>query len=354
MEQQLIQYLSPEGSFDPSKMADISDAEKMAMYRAMWLTRAWGEKAFSLQRQGRLGTFPSTRGQEASNIGLAMALGKDDWFVPAFRETGALLHLGISPKNQFHFWGGEERGGHIAEPLRVLPIQVIVGAHLCHAVGIAMAAKIKKEKVVAISCSGDGSTSEGDFHESLNMAAVFKAPVVFVIQNNQWAISIPFAKQTATATIAEKAAAYGLPGYRVDGNDVFAVYKTVKECIETARAENRPALVELVTYRLDDHTTADDATKYRTNDEVEVWRAKDPFTRLQGYLRSVGLLDDAKDAAIQEDVRGIIEQAAQEYLAASPTNPETIFDHMYAEMPWNLIEQREEFRAYLPHHKGGH
>ncbi len=278
MKSKLIQILDENGHCDEKAIADISGAEIHRMYRLMNLTRLWNDKALSLQRQGRLGTLGSVRGQEASNVGMALPLQSGDWFVPAFREFGAMFALGFSLRDQFMFWGGDERGMNIPKDTRMTPVCITVGAHLCHAVGIALAAKMRGEKSMALSSSGDGSSSQGDFHESLNFAAVQKAPVVFVIQNNHWAISTPFEKQTATATIAEKAAAYAIEGVRVDGNDVFAVYQSVKKYADLARNEFKPSLIELVTYRMGDHTTADDATRYRKPEEVKEWEKKTPST----------------------------------------------------------------------------
>ncbi|MFH0821498.1 MAG: thiamine pyrophosphate-dependent enzyme, partial [Pseudomonadota bacterium] len=254
---ELIQVMDPEGKADDEQVRGISDELVLKMYRLMVFTRLWNVKALSLQRQGRLGTLASIRGQEAANVGMGLAMGPDDWFCPSFREFGAQFARGVKPVDLYRTWGGDERGMKPPADYRTLPICITVGSHLLHAVGIAMGAKIRGERIAALSSSGDGSTSQGDFHEALNFAGVYKLPVVFAIQNNQWAISLPFEKQTASETIAQKAFAYGMDGYRVDGNDVFAVYLTVKRLLDAARSDYRPALVELVTYRMDDHTTAD-------------------------------------------------------------------------------------------------
>ncbi|MDZ7402373.1 MAG: pyruvate dehydrogenase (acetyl-transferring) E1 component subunit alpha [candidate division KSB1 bacterium] len=344
MKPKLIQYLDEKGNADEKAIADITEEQMFKMYRLMNLTRMWNDKALSLQRQGRLGTMASVRGQEASNVGMAMPLQAGDWFVPAFREYGAMFTLGISMKDQLMYWGGDERGARIPDHLRIANVCITVGAHLTHAVGIAIAAKIKGEKSMALSSSGDGSTSQGDFHESLNMAAVFKAPVVFVIQNNHWAISVPFEKQTATETIAEKAAAYAIDGVRVDGNDVFAVYKTVKKYADRAREEHKPALIELVTYRMGDHTTADDATRYRKPEEVAEWAKKDPIDRLRIYLMAKHGWTEEKEKQLIEELTQEIEQTVREYEAVESPDPTNMFKYMYAEMPWILKEQMEEVR----------
>ena len=343
MKSELIQILDEKGRCDVSLIEGISDQEIMKMYRLMNLTRLWNDKALSLQRQGRMGTLASVRGQEASNIGMALPLQSGDWFVPAFREYGAMFAMGFSLRDQYLYWGGDERGVNIPENMNMAPICITVGAHLCHAVGIAMAAKLKGEKSMALSSSGDGSTSQGDFHESLNMAAVYKAPVVFVIQNNHWAISVPFEKQTATATIAEKAAAYAIEGVRVDGNDVFAVYQTVKKYADMARNEFKPALIELVTYRMGDHTTADDASRYRESELVKEWEKKDPIERLKKFIMAEKNWTAAKDKKMMDELIAEVDTAVKEYENFDSPDPSSMFTYLYKEMPWHLKEQMAEF-----------
>ncbi len=340
----LIQFMDPEGNVDESAVKDIPDDTIMEMYRLMNFTKLWNSKALSLQRQGRLGTIASVRGQEASNVGMGMALNPEDWFAPAFREFGAMFARGVDPVMLFQYWGGDERGARPPEGSRDLPVCITVGSHLCHAVGIAYAAKFKKDKLAVMSSSGDGSTSQGDFHESLNFAGVFKLPVVFVIQNNHWAISVPIAQQTASETIAMKAEAYGIEGVRVDGNDVFAVYLTLKKMLARARDEFSASLVELVTYRLDDHTTSDDAGRYRTEDMVNPWRAKDPIDRMKKFLIAKKGWDEDKDADLMSELSAKVEKSVQDYEAVSDPNPEDMFNFVYAEMPWHLKEQKEHLR----------
>jgi pyruvate dehydrogenase E1 component alpha subunit len=345
MKPKMIQYLDENGKADEKAVADITEEQMFKMYRLMNLTRLWNDKSLSLQRQGRLGTLGSVRGQEASNIGMAMPLQAGDWFVPAFREYGALFTLGIPMKDQLMYWGGDERGARVPDNLKIANICITVSAHLTHAVGIAIAAKIKGEKSMVMSSSGDGSSSQGDFHESLNMAAVFKAPVVFIIQNNHWAISMPFEKQTATETIAEKAAAYAIDGVRVDGNDVFAVYKTVKKYADRAREEHKPALIELVTYRMGDHTTADDATRYRRPEIIAEWEKRDPISRLRTFLMSNHGWTEEKENNLIEELSAEVEKAVQEYESVEQADPMNMFKYIYSEMPWHLKEQMEEVRV---------
>ncbi len=344
MKPKLIQYLDEKGNADEKAIADITEEQMFKMYRLMNLTRLWNDKALSLQRQGRLGTLASVRGQEASNIGMAMPLQAGDWFLPAFREYGALFTLGIPMKDQFMYWGGDERGARIPDNLKITNTCITVGAHLTHAVGVAIAAKIKGEKSMVMSSSGDGSSSQGDFHESLNMAAVFKAPVVFIIQNNHWAISLPFEKQTATETVAEKAAAYAIDGVRVDGNDVFAVYKTVKKYADRAREEYKPALIELVTYRMGDHTTSDDATRYRKPEIIAEWKKKDPIDRLRIYLMNHHGWTDETETKLIEELSAEVEKAVQDYESVEQAEPTNMFKYIYSEMPWHLKEQMEEVK----------
>lgn len=346
MKPKFIQILDEKGVADEKAIANIPQSEISKMYRLMNLTRLWNDKALSLQRQGRMGTLASVRGQEASNIGMSLPLQASDWFVPAFREYGALFTLGVSMKDQFMFWGGDERGGKIPQNMNFTPTSITIGAHLLHAAGIAHAAKLKGEKIMVLSSSGDGSTSQGDFHEALNWAAVFKLPVVFVIQNNHWAISLPVEKQTATETLAEKAAAYAIDGTRVDGNDVFAVYQTVKKYADRARSEHTPALIELVTYRMGDHTTADDATRYRTPEIIKEWEKKDPIERLKKYLMIKHGWTEKNDADLLAELSKEVENVVKEYESVEPADPVSIFQNMYTEMPWNLREEMEEVREF--------
>jgi pyruvate dehydrogenase E1 component alpha subunit len=345
---ELIQVLDPEGRIvDQDAVKGISEADMDRMYRLMVFTRMWNAKALSLQRQGRMGTLASIRGQEASNIGMGIAMGPGDWFCPSFREFGVMFARGVVPRDLYLYWGGDERGARLPENSRVLPVCITVGSHLCHAAGLAWAAKIRKERVAAMSSSGDGSTSQGDFHEALNFAGVFKLPVVFVIQNNHWAISVPLSKQTATETLSQKASAYGIESRRVDGNDVFAVYLTVKKQLDLARGEYRPSLIELVTYRMDDHTTADDASRYRTEEMLAPWRTKDPIDRLRKYLMAARGWDDKKEADLVAEITAEIEECVREYEGTPHPQPADIFEFMYAEMPWHLKEQRAELLEHL-------
>ncbi len=344
----LVRILDPDGRIvDEESAKKISKEDMHKMYKTMIFTRLWNSKALSLQRQGRMGTLASVRGQEAANVGMGFALRPDDWFCPAFREYGAMFVRGVNPAELFRYWGGDEHGARLPENSRMLPVCITVGSHLCHAVGIAWGAKIKGEKIAVLSSSGDGSTSQGDFSESLNFAGVFKLPVVFAIQNNHWAISVPLHKQTETETIAEKACAYGIMGARVDGNDVFAVYTSVKKLLDQARTDFKPALVELVTYRMDDHTTADDASRYRTEEMLAPWRAKDPIDRVRKYLIAQQNWSEKDNEELVNQCTSEVEQAVRDYEGFPHPEPTDIFEHAYKEMPWNLKEEREEMIRHL-------
>ncbi len=342
-----IGVMDPDGNVNSHVVKDIAEAVIDKMYRLMVFTRLWNAKALSLQRQGRMGTLASVRGQEAANIGMGLALEPTDWFCPSFREAGAQLARGLDPVALYSYWAGDERGMRPPEGSRTLPVCITVGSHLCHAVGIAMGAKIRGERIAVLSSSGDGSTSQGDFHESLNFAAVFKLPVVFAIQNNHWAISVPVHKQTATETLAQKAAAYGIEGLRVDGNDVFAVYLAVKKLLDKARADHQPSLVELVTYRMDDHTTADDASRYRTEEMTAPWKAKDPIDRMRKYLIAKRGWNDRKESDLLTELSEEVERIVRDFEAKPHPHPMDIFNHMYFEEPRRLKEQREELGRLL-------
>jgi len=340
-----VEVLNAEGLVDEALMPDLTPEQIQHLYRHMVLTRQFDERMFKLQRQGRLGTFPRVAGQEGAHVGAAFALRPDDWLVPAFRETGALMLRGIPMEQLLQFWGGDERGSGFPRELRTLPVSIPVGTHMLHAVGIAWALKQAGEEAAALTFFGEGATSEGDFSEAMNMAGVFQVPVVFFCQNNQWAISVPRSIQTRSLTIAQKAIAYGIPGIQVDGNDILAVYAAAREAVERARAGGGATLIECVTYRMAMHTTADDPKRYRSDAEVENWRRKDPIPRFQGYLIAKGLLsaDSVKveEAAIAAEIQAAVERAEEEMKGLG--DPLLMFEHAYAEMPAYLKEQRADF-----------
>jgi 2-oxoisovalerate dehydrogenase E1 component alpha subunit len=334
-------FLDPKGNaVRPLPDFAAERAELVALYRAMVLARAFDAKAVALQRTGRLGTFPSALGQEAVAVGIASAMRKDDVFLPSFREHGAQLWRGVSMVELFLFWGGDERGSDFAEARQDFPVCVPVATHAPHAVGVALAFKLRREGRVAVCAFGDGATSKGDVAEALNMAGVWGLPLVFVINNNRWAISVPVAEQTAAETLAQKAIAAGIEGEQVDGNDIIAVREAVARAVAKARSGGGPHLIEALTYRLSDHTTADDARRYRKDSDVSPHWAEDPITRLRNYLVGRGLWAKADEEGLLAEVSAAVNKAAEAYLATLPQGPETIFDFTYETLPKDLVEQR--------------
>jgi pyruvate dehydrogenase E1 component alpha subunit len=334
-----LEILAPDGVVDEGLMPILTDDQILELYRNMVRMRVFDEKAVKLQRQGRMGTWPPLKGQEAAQAGVALAMGNEDWLVPAFREHGIMLMRGVPGHLILAYWAGDERGSAFPDGVRCFPIAVPVGSQFGHGAGLGMALALRGEQAVSVTFGGDGSTSEGDFHEALNFAGVFKARTVFVIQNNGWAISVPRSSQTASATLAQKALAYGIPGIQVDGNDAFAVYSATVEALERARNGGGPTLIEAVTYRLGDHTTADDAGRYRSEEEVRTWTGRDPILRLHRYLQAHGLWDDAREEILAEEAAKWVEAQVEALEAMAPPDPADIFRYMYAEMPANLEEQ---------------
>ena len=341
-----VEYLSildSEGTLDSAREPTLSADELRTLHRAMLLGRRLDERMVRLQRQGRIGTFAPIKGQEAAQMGSVFALRRTDWMVPSFRETAAMIHRGWPIETLLQFFAGYLEGGQPAPDQHDLPICIPVATQLPHAVGLAYAAQYRGDDAVVMAYFGDGATSEGDFHEALNFAGVWHVPVVFVCQNNQWAISVPLKKQTQSRTLAQKALAYGFPGIQVDGNDVLAVYAASREAVDRARDGGGPTLIECVTYRLAMHTTADDPTKYRSQEEVAEWERKDPLTRFTAYLSRKGLLVDDLEAELDAEIAA----AVQRFEATAAVDPLTMFDHVYGELPPHLGRQREELAARL-------
>jgi pyruvate dehydrogenase E1 component alpha subunit len=313
----------------------------------MATTRAADLKAFKLQRQGRMGTFAPSLGHEACQVGSAFAVQAKDWVFPYFRDLGTYVTLGLPLKYYYLYWMGNEEGMHIPADLNIFSISVPVGSHLPHAVGCAMAMKSKKPAAAAIAYFGDGATSEGDFSEALNFAGAFQTPNVFICVNNQYAISTPVRRQTAAKTIAQKALAFGFEGIQVDGNDALAMYAVTKEALEKARAGGGPTLIEAFTYRMGNHTTSDDATRYRSEDEVGEWAKRDPLERFKLYLKAKNLWDDSFESRVQKAADELINKAVAEAEDTPPPRPEDLFIHTYKEMPPKLVEQLSELRESL-------
>jgi pyruvate dehydrogenase E1 component alpha subunit len=315
------------------------------LYRGMVLTRRFDAKAVALQRTGRLGTYASSLGQEAVTVGVAHAMRADDVLLPSYRETGAQICRGVSLVELLLYWGGDERGSDFAGPRADFPVAVPIASQCLHATGVAYAFKLRREPRVAVCVSGDGSTSNGAFYEAINTAGAWRVPAVFVICNNHWAISMPRSAQSATATLAQKAIAAGIPGEQVDGNDVIAVRHLVARAIERARSGEGACVVEALTYRMSDHTTADDATRYRDGAAVSAEWAKDPIARLRTFLSEAGHWTKADEERLIDEINREIEAAVEAYLAVPPPDPQSMFDHLYAELPAALRAQREAVAA---------
>jgi 2-oxoisovalerate dehydrogenase E1 component subunit alpha len=312
------------------------------LYRWMVLVRRADLEATALQRQGELAVYPPLLGQEAAQVGSAYALGPDDWIFPSYRELGAALVRGVDPVDYLLYYRGTWHGG-MYDPAATgfAQVSVPVGSQSLHAVGYAMGAKMDGRSTVAMAYFGDGATSEGDVHEACNFAAVFHAPVIFLCQNNQWAISVPLSAQTA-APIWRKATAYGFPGIQVDGNDVLAVYQATAQAAVRAREEGVPTLIEAVTYRMGPHSTADDVTKYRPKEEVEAWRARDPLERYQRWLVSSGTVDDAFLTKVDDEADAFAVRLRAGVTSAAPRPVAEIFQWVFADLPPHLARQRAD------------
>jgi pyruvate dehydrogenase E1 component alpha subunit len=315
-------------------------AALVSLYRAMVLTRTFDAKAVALQRTGRLGTYPSCLGQEAVAVGLGAAMAPDDVLLPYAREQGAQFLRGVTLTELFLYWGGDERGSDFSGPREDFPICVPVASQAPHAVGVALAFRMRGEPRVAVCVAGDGATSKGDYYEALNIAGAWRLPAVFVVTNNQWAISLPRSAQTAAATLAQKAIAAGFEGEQVDGNDVVAVRDVVQRAVARARDGAGPHLIEALTYRLSDHTTADNASRYRDDESVgRHWR-EDPIARLRAHLTEAhGWTKDEEEATLATCASDV-DRAAEEYLATPPQPPEAVFDYLYEQLPADLAGQR--------------
>lgn len=342
----MIQIMNPEGEIvKPEWMPDLSNEEIVEMYKTMVFSRAIDTKVLQFQRQGRILTYAPNLGQEAAQVGSGYAMKQTDWVASAFRELGVWLRKGAPLYNILLYWYGNELGMKMPESVRILPVSIPIASQFQHATGLAYASQYKNEDDVTVAYVGDGGTSQGDFHEALNFAAVNQTPNVFIIQNNQFAISTRRAVQSKVKTLAQKALGYGLPGIQVDGNDIFAVYAVTKAAVDEARAGEGPTLIEAYTYRLGAHTTADDPTVYRDNEEVEEWKKKDPIDRLRKYLYKNDLWDEEKDAAYIKE-RELFVKAEFERVEQSGLVPlEDIFDYMYAERTPVLEAAYQEIKA---------
>lgn len=336
-------YIAPDGAVLNALPRFASNRELLvSLYRQMVLARTFDLKAVSLQRTGRLGTYAVSLGQEAVAVGIASAMRPEDVLLPSYRDNGALLWRGVRMEDILLFWGGDERGNKWSGPPHDFPFCIPVGSHAPHAAGVAYAFRFRKEPRVAVCLFGDGATSKGDVWEAMNFAGVWRLPVVFVVNNNQWAISVPLKLQTASHTLAQKAIAAGFPGEQVDGNDVIAMRAAAEVALAAARAGEGPRLIEALTYRLGDHTTADDAARYRSAEEVQAYWKQEPVTRLRAYLVGRMGWGKAEEEQLATECEERVEAAIARYLATGPRPPQAMFDYLYAELPRTYAGQRKE------------
>lgn len=337
-----LSIIDEQGDADESLIPPLGEGEVRRLYELLVLSRTFDQRALALQREGRLGTYPSILGQEAAQVGSAFAIAKADWVIPSFREMGTHITLGYPLPLLFRYWAGDERGLRTPDDLNIFPICVSVATQIPHAVGAAMGARLRGDGNAVVTYFGDGATSKGDFHEGCNLAGVLRLPIVFICQNNQWAISVPVARQTSAATLAQKAVAYGFEGVQVDGNDVFAVYRATRDALDKARSGGGPTFIECLTYRMADHTTADDAARYRPPEEVAAWRGKDPILRLERYMAKKGWWDDGYGREVADGAAAAIDEAVQAAEGVPPPEPGEMFGSTFATITPRQQRQMED------------
>ncbi|MGY1915590.1 pyruvate dehydrogenase (acetyl-transferring) E1 component subunit alpha [Blastococcus sp. HT6-30] len=343
-----LEILSPDGTVRPGAEVPLSTEQVRDALRWMMLSRTVDVRAISLQRQGRMGTFSAVRGQEASVVGSSFALDPArDWIVPQYRELPGVVRHGFPLDGYLLYWMGNPAGGRVPDGVKVLPLQIALAAQLPHAVGLGWGLKLQGSDGVVTTYFGDGASSEGDTHEAMNLAGVTRAPVVFFLQNNGWAISTPRTKQTAASNFASRAEGYGFPGVIVDGNDLFAVYTAMQQAVERARRGEGPTLIESQTYRMGAHNTADDPTRYMEPVELSGWDERDPIRRVTSWLRSQDAWDDEAEREMQAGIDRQVDEAIESAEAFAPPNPEQIYTHVYADPPERLRAQQ---RAALDSH----
>jgi len=343
-----FQVLKEDGTLVEGETPQISSNDLLGIYRKMVTARALDETLVRLQRTGRIAIHPPNVGEEAVGAGACFALAPTDWLFSYYRCMTGWLTMGMSVEEILDEYFGNERsilkgtdfGSNLgSRKHRIFPHLATIAVHMPEGVGFALAAKLRRETMVVLEIFGDGATSRGDFHESLNFAGVFKVPAVFVCQNDQWAISLPFERQTATKSIAFRAEGYGFDGVRVDGNDVLAVYSAVKEAVMRARRGDGPTLIDAITYRIGPHTTSDDSQKYRAETEVEAWRRKDPVARLQAFLTRTGVLDADAPIQIRSEVEQHVKAKVKEREQLPKASPESVFQGGYSKVPWHINEE---------------
>lgn len=335
------QIINEQGQATQALPTDVSDpALQQRLYSTMVLARTFDKKAIALQRTGKMGTYAPINGQEAIATAIGDAMRPEDVFVPYYRDYAAQFQRGVRMSEILAYWGGDERGSQFDCQSEDLPICVPIASQCLHATGVAFALQYRNQPRVAVVCIGEGGTSEGDFYEALNVAGAWKLPVIFIVNNNQWAISVPLSKQTASQTVAQKAIAAGFEGVQIDGNDVLVCRQIIGKAIEKARRGEGPTLIEALTYRLCDHTTADDATRYQPQDEVDKAKLKEPIGRMKHFLEQQHQWDSKREEALLADCAEQVQKEVDVYLNSKPQPVESIFDYHYAELPDYLIEQR--------------
>ncbi len=353
----LFRVLRDDGSVDPANDPALSKELLLRGYREMRRLRAIDARMIVLQRQGRVGFYGACTGQEAVPIATGLALGKDDWVFPALREQSVMLVRGF-PLQQFIaqvfgnsgdvLKGRQMPSHHSGRSVNQVSWSSCIGPQIPQAVGAAWAMKLRRDPAVSVGFLGDGATSQPDFHNAMSFAARFKVPCLLICQNNHWSISVPTEKQTASRTLAIKGRAYGVPSVRVDGNDLLAVYKVITDAAQRARAGEGPTFIEALTYRIGAHSTSDDPTRYRSNEEVEAWAKKDPLDRLRKHLALLGLVTEASDAELDAELTADIQTAVNEVEKLPPPPRASLFEDVYAELPWNLREQAEALSKLPP------
>lgn len=339
-----LQILDEEGVLKHAIPPFLGTQELLSLYYRMQLMRAFDQKAINLQRTGKIGTYPPSLGQEAISAAIAQTMAKEDIFFPSYRDQGVLFQRGLSIKNAFAWWSGDERGNLIEEGYPDYPPCIPIATQCLHAAGAAFAIKFRKEKRAVLAILGDGATSKGDFYEAVNLAGVWDLPVVFVINNNQWAISVPLHKQTKCQYLSQKAIAGGVEALTVDGNDVMALTSAISQALDQAKNASQPTVIEALTYRLSDHTTADDSKRYRNPLEVEKAWKKDPISRFENFLKTSDILGDEKKEQILSQIDEEITQGMQEFFQLSPQKGTAMLDNLYETWPDALIDQREEIK----------
>ncbi len=344
-----VHLLDPDGTLheDADHPLDLKDEQLRELYRLMVVTRRVDREAINLQRQGQLGVYASCLGQEAAQVGSAYALNDRDWIFPSYREMGAAIVRGVDPGTLLHLFRGTWLSDHDPYEHGFGLYAIPIGTQALHATGFAMGAKFDGKQIATIVYFGDGGTSEGDPQEAMNFGAVFQAPVVYFVQNNQYAISVPLSKQTHAPTLAHKAVGYGMPGYRCDGNDVLATYAVTRKAVERARAGEGPAMIEALTYRMEAHTTSDDPTRYRTQEELDEAAKTDPIARMKNFLMRRDLYDDDLEEAVDEESKALAQRMRDEIYDAPHGDPMELFEHVYTDPRGHFLHQREQLETEI-------